>query len=161
MIALPDDLLKRIPQPGRVFVAKDKLAISTVGSGLVSDGFDDATMSCGCVIGTDTIDRVGDEVPAAAYVLDNFRKSCSVFFNHASEWLPLPIGKAEDRNGNFTVVVESHRVLSRTYFAQSIPEGQQFWINEDCPLHGMSAYLRQRRQSVRRVDDPFVGSRDT
>ena len=166
MSFIPADVLRRAPALGFAFAAKDKLAISTAGASVLENGFDDAKLCERGVISLETPDRVGDVVVSAGGDWTDFAKSPSVFFNHQSEWLPIPIGQAcdpEDPERRCTIQPEPGRILATTYYARSIPEGAQFYaMSKEGILRGYSIGFDPLTEPVRlpaTSDNPNPGFR--
>src|SRR5258708_6819179 len=132
MVNLPDAILKRSPRDNFAYVAKDRLAIATSGAMSIADSFDDQQMCERCVISTDEIDRVGDQVVSLGANYDAFGKAPSIFVNHQGEYYPIPIAFAWDLSlpldqRKCTVQAEQHRITAVEYYSRSTPEGAIFY----------------------------------
>jgi hypothetical protein len=84
-------------------------------------------MAVTVTISTQNEDRSGDIVVTSGIDTSNHAKSPCVFYDHALAHIKIPVGKAKDPQGNYTVTLLPGKVVARTYFAQSIPEGEQVY----------------------------------
>lgn len=86
-----------------------KLADDTTGYRLdaVLQDIDEATMSCSFVFTTQAVDRSGDTVHTRGIRLEAYKKNPVVLWDHGKhpQIGKIPIGKCEDAEGNFTVVL--------------------------------------------------------
>lgn len=79
---------------------------------------DRGEMSVECVLTTRTRDRQGDIVEPRGCDDSDHRAVPVVLYHHGKDH-HLPIGKAEDPAGNYTVRLVGDRLLGKTYFSQS------------------------------------------
>jgi hypothetical protein len=83
-----------------------------------------AKMCASVVISTPTPDRSEDVMEPLGVVLDNYRRNPVVYLDHGF-YLPTPVAKSEDREGNLSVTVLDDRIEATSYFDASIPESAQ------------------------------------
>lgn len=93
----------------------------TVGEKTVDRG----SMSVTCVLTTPDRDRQGDIVEPLGCDTSDHESNPIVMFHHGRDH-KLPIGKAEDKNGNYTVKLvhgpdNVPRLVGTTFFSQSSP----------------------------------------
>lgn len=106
---------------------------------------DQKLMAVSCVISTQARDRSGDIVRTRGIDLANHIKNPVVLWDHGQNGNTAPIGKAEDPQGRYTVILEEDRAIATTYFSQSLPLAQQtFRLIEERNLRGASIGFKAR-----------------
>ncbi len=104
---------------------------------------DQSAMSVTCVLTSANPDRQGDIINPAGGDFSEHETNPVVMFHHGKQH-KLPIGKAEDRNGNYTVKhvkspVGNDILIGTTYFAQSNQFAQDvFGLVAEDVLRGVS-----------------------
>jgi len=112
---------------------------------------DDATMSVSCTITTQSEDRAKDIVVTAGIDTANHRANPVVLLNHGFFDFTLPIGKAEDPNGNYTVVMGEGFAKATTFFSQSMLEAEQaYQLIKEGILRGVSIGFNPKAMEYRR-----------
>lgn len=131
------DFTQKANHPGSAYmVRKDVYAHDTPSAPLL---LDTRRMAVSCIISTQAKDRSGDIVRTLGIDTTNHIKNPVVLWDHGISGLVIPIGKAEDPDGRYTVRLENDRATATTYFAQSLPEAQQFFrMIEEKVLRGAS-----------------------
>jgi phage head maturation protease len=115
-------------------------------------GIDQAAMSVPCIISTTDRDRYGDWIESRGCLTEQYAVNPVVLLNHNSGG--LPIGKAEDTNGNLTVRIEDKRVLARTFFSQrSETAAQVFHLNVERVMRGVSVGFNPIPEDTEEVYD--------
>lgn len=125
-----------------VRIIKDGLAALAAPVSVFKPHVDPSAMSVTAILTTRTPDRQGDIVDPEGGDFSEHRTNPVVMFHHGKQY-KLPIGKAEDRNGNYTVrMVKSADgpvLVGTTHFAQSSRFAQDVFglVAEDI-LRGVS-----------------------
>lgn len=91
--------------------------------GIIQD-FDEATMSASFVISTQDIDRSGEIVETAGIRTESHKLNPVALWDHGRGPIGrLPIGKCEDPNGQYTVVVRPSDGIAvcRIFFSRTLP----------------------------------------
>lgn len=87
---------------------------------------DDKTMSVRGVITTQAMDRGNDIVVTRGLQTGNHQANPVVYFDHGMS-LTIPIAKAEDPDGRYTVEIGDGEATSTTYFSQSLKEAEDLY----------------------------------
>lgn len=87
---------------------------------------DTQTMSARAIFSTDSLDRVGDVLRTAGIDTSNHIKNPVILWNHGLQF-SIPIGKAVDPEGNYTVEIGESEAYQRTFFSQSLLEAEQIY----------------------------------
>lgn len=97
-------------------------ALAAPVQGLIKPDIDRGKMSVTSVLTTQTPDRQGDIIDPTGGVFDEHQSNPVVMFHHGKQH-KLPIGKAEDPRGNYTVRLikgaDGDALVGTTYFSQS------------------------------------------
>jgi hypothetical protein len=98
-------------------VTKEKLGIANYGGADIQAA---TPNSIAFTVSTYDIDRDGDCVNPAGFVLTNYKKNPIWFFGH-QDW-EIPIGKSLSPNGELSVFIEPNRVQAVCYFDTDDPD---------------------------------------
>ncbi len=117
---------KRRPATGRAYPCKEGLAYTDPGG--MRLGVDEAAMSATFTVTTEAPDRVGDVVLSSGIDLRHYRTNPIFLYDHGMD-LTLPIGKAEDPQGNLCVFPDlvNRRTIATCFFSQRIKEAEQIF----------------------------------
>ncbi len=125
-----------------VSVLKSALAALAAPVATLKPHVDQAKMAVTAVLTTSIADRQGDVIDPMGGDFSEHETNPVVMFHHGKQH-KLPIGKAEDRNGNYTVhavkSADGPVLLGTTYFAQSNRFAQDvFGLVAEDVLRGVS-----------------------
>jgi len=90
--------------------------------------FDQGKMSATGILTTNMQDREGDILEVAGIWTGNHQFNPIALLDHGL-YFPLPIGKTEDPDGSYTVLIdaEAGECIQTTYFSQTLPEAEQVY----------------------------------
>lgn len=139
--ALFDLLMQTAPTagPGYVTVRKSSGGLVACRSVLhKSIRCDDATLMVQSVISSPLTDLQGDEVDPAGWDLGYHSQVRTVLYDHGVDY-KLPVGLAEDADGNYTVRRAGDRIVADTYFAKTKMGEDLYDLCKQDVLRGWSA----------------------
>lgn len=87
-------------------------------------GVDEDEKSVTAIISTFDVDRDGDVVVSRGMQVENYSRNPLVFWGHQS--LELPIGRAEDPEGNLCVWIDDTAIRAKCFFDQEDPDAM--WV---------------------------------
>lgn len=111
--------------PDKGFYGKDLLR-NKLGKQLDSPSIDQSAMTVSSIITTEDVDRSGDIVVASGLDVAEHMRNPVVLLNHGLGY-QLPIGKAQDSAGAYTVIPGDGFWRGTTYFSQSSKEAIQIF----------------------------------
>ncbi len=118
---------------------------------------DKTRMSVACTITTQDPDRSKDIVITAGGDLTNHKRNPVVLLNHGFgfDTTSLPIGVAQDPDGNYTVALGQGKGTSVTWFTQNLLEAvQAFALIDEGVLRGCSIGFIPKESEYRRDQSP-------
>jgi hypothetical protein len=117
---------------------------------------DRGRMAVPCTITDEEPDRYKDVVVTRGLSLDNHRANPTVMYDHGLfDAMRLQIAKAEDPEGNYTVVAEEKRVRAVSWFSQSLLEAEQYFqLIEEGMLRGVSIQFTPLKAAPRQDGIP-------
>lgn len=108
---------------------------------------DESRMSASCIFTTSTVDRVGDVVETGGIDVAEHRINPVALLDHG-KYHQLPIGKTEDPDGNYTVLLFDDHGIQTTYFTKSLMGEQVFDLVVKRILRGNSLRFRPKSNAV-------------
>jgi hypothetical protein len=114
--------VRRVPFPGRAYVAKDALAYADRSSSLSS--VDEREMAATFVITSEDVDRVGDVVVTKGIDLTNFCKNPIAFYNHQALILPIGVWECD---GECTIKLGRGKATGTLHFSRRSREAEQIF----------------------------------
>jgi hypothetical protein len=116
----------------------NRIAYDSKASTIVAAEINKTAMSVPCIISTQDEDRSLDIIVTEGIELSAHQNNPVVNYNHG-QGFNLPIGKAQDSDGNYTVVRGDGMLKAITYFSQNLLEAAQlFQLIEEGILNGVS-----------------------
>lgn len=143
MTADLDILSKRDRKVGSLYrfdAGSDSLGLDT----MAEPSLDLSAMSATVVISTPTIDREGDSLLPEGCDVTHYKTNPVVLWEHGmSQQGNLPIGKSEDPQGQFTVLIDRAAITATSFFSQSLAFAQQvFGLLAEKIVRGASVRAR-------------------
>lgn len=132
-------------------VAMDSMGLIPSSDSAIPDYVNVSEMSVRALISTPDVDRVGDVVMPMGIEHEDYRRNPMVLWSHSSEsGLTLPLGKAENPNGQLELTLTPEGAWSKCWFSRSNLIAAQIFdlVVEKC-VRGVS--IRETPISQRRV----------
>lgn len=128
------------PGRGSVVVLKsDNGPVATIGSVISKNDVDTRKMCISHILVTPAPDLQGDVVVPSGGILESHRRTPTVLFDHGVGY-KLPIARAMDRSGLYTVRKSEKKVTAKTYFTDKDPASDQlFTLAAEGMINGWSA----------------------
>lgn len=147
------------PGRGSVGVLKSNSGpVAVVGSTFGGNDVDTRKMCISHVLVTPTPDLQGDVVVPSGGMLDAHRKTPTVLFDHGVNY-QLPIAKACDRHGMYTVRKSKNVVTASTYFTNKDKASDQlFTLAAEGMINGWSAGFFPIQNAVTCIRKPVAKS---
>ena len=128
------------PGRGSVTVLKsDNGPVATIGSVIGKNDVDTRKMCISHILVTPSPDLQGDVVVPKGGILEGHRRTPTVLFDHGVGY-KLPIARAADRNGLYSVRKSEKQVTAKTYFTDKDQASDQlFTLAAEGMINGWSA----------------------
>lgn len=110
--------------------------LSDPGAASADLAVDPKTLSVSGILCTASVDADGDSVEPAGIILERHRLNPVVCLNHRSK--DLPVGIAEDANGNYTVRIKDYKLVHTARFHDNALGVEVFKMYEARVLRGWS-----------------------
>ena len=125
---------------GLQMIGKDRLGYQSQQVGEIAEGqIDRGKMAIQALITTEDEDRSNDLIITEGIDTTSHQSNPVVLYSHGMTLLTLPIGKAEDESGKYTVERDPKALRATTYFSQSLPEAYElFGLAAEGILRGWS-----------------------
>ena len=153
-----NNFLASLDAPERSDCYVSKLADGSFALTEMGDAVADKTkMTVSGIITTQSPDRSNDVVRTAGIDVSKHRTNPVVLLNHGLHGYPLPIGKAETPDGEYTVLLADNHATATTWFSQVKKAGIAGSSNH---LHGLrrgrntGCFLDSKREAKATVRSP-------